>query len=60
MIDLAVADAWAQLRVDLRDTGRRMGVNDSWIAATALSRGVPVMTQDRDHSAVPRLEVVLV
>lgn len=57
-VDDAVAQAWARLRVELRDAGRRMGVNDSWIAATAISRGLPLLTQDRDHVDVPGLDVV--
>lgn len=47
-IDEAVAAEWARLRVLLRDQGQRMPVNDSWIAATALALGVPVVTQDDD------------
>lgn len=47
-VDETVAAEWARLRVLLRDTGQRMPVNDSWIAATALVLGVPVVTQD-DH-----------
>lgn len=43
-----VADAWARLRVELREADRRMPVNDSWIAATAIHLGVPVVTQDND------------
>ena len=43
--------AWARLRVELRDRGLRMPVNDSWIAATAIALGVAVVTQD-DGSTV--------
>ena len=57
-IDDAVAEAWATLRVRLRDLGLRMPVNDSWIAATALALGVPVVTQDDDYVAVPGLDVI--
>jgi predicted nucleic acid-binding protein len=57
-IDEAVAEAWARLRVDLRDHGLRMPVNDSWIAATAIAAGVPVVTQDSDYVAVRGLEVI--
>ena len=57
-IDERVADAWARLRVDLRDLGLRMPVNDSWIAATAIAHGLPVITQDADYAAVPDLEVI--
>lgn len=47
-VDDSVGAAWARLRVLLLAAGRRMPVNDSWIAATALAVGVPVLTQDHD------------
>jgi hypothetical protein len=59
-IDGAVADAWARLRLALRDAGRRMPVNDSWIAATAISLGVPIVTQDDDYDGAPGLDVIKV
>jgi predicted nucleic acid-binding protein len=59
-IDRWVADAWARLRVELRDRGLRMPVNDSWIAATALALDVPVVTQDHDYVALPMLRVIRV
>lgn len=59
-VDQAVAEAWARLRVLLRDAGRRMPVNDSWIAATAIRLGVPVVTQDDDYDGVPEVDVVKV
>lgn len=59
-VDEAVAAAWARLRVALRDAGRRMGVNDSWIAATAIALDVPLVTQDEDHLHVPGLRVIRV
>lgn len=51
-VDEAAALVWAQMRVELADSGRRINVNDLWIAATAASRGMPVVTQDDDFSAV--------
>ena len=57
-IDEPVADAWARLRVLLRDSGQRMPVNDSWIAATAISLGVAIVTQDDDYAEVPGLTVI--
>lgn len=59
-VDEAVAEAWAGLRVALRDAGRRMPVNDSWIAASAIALGVPVFSQDADYDDVPGLTVVRV
>lgn len=47
-IDEAAATAWARLRVHLTESGGRVHVNDLWIAATAVSRGLPVLTQDAD------------
>jgi predicted nucleic acid-binding protein len=38
--------------VYLAETGRRMGINDLWIAAIAVSRGLPVVTQDDDFAAL--------
>jgi predicted nucleic acid-binding protein len=59
-IDGDIAEAWARLRILLRDAGRRMPVNDSWIAATALAHGVPVVTQDDDYVELDGLPVVRV
>lgn len=59
-VDEAVSEAWARLRIVLRDSGLRMPVNDSWIAATAMALGVPVLTQDSDYVEVAGLDVVRV
>lgn len=47
-IDAEVAAHWARLRVRLAESGRRINVNDLWIAATAAAHGIPVVTQDND------------
>ncbi|MEA2902545.1 MAG: hypothetical protein QOH36_2432 [Actinomycetota bacterium] len=59
-VDDQVAEAWSRLRLLLRDSGQRMAVNDSWIAATAMSLNVAVVTQDDDYVNVPGLEVLIV
>jgi predicted nucleic acid-binding protein len=59
-VDEAVAAAWARLRVSLRDHGRRIGVNDSWIAATAIAHNLALVTQDDDYNDLPGLVVVRV
>jgi hypothetical protein len=59
-VDVEVANAWARLRVALRDAGLRMPVNESWIAATAMALGVPVVTQDDDFPPLAGLEVIRV
>jgi len=56
-VDDAVVAEWARLRVLLRDTGQRMPVNDSWIAATAMALDVAVVTQDDDFPEVEGLSV---
>ncbi len=48
------------LRILLRDSGQRMPVNDSWIAATAMALRIPVVTQDEDYVDVPGLRVTSV
>lgn len=57
-IDRSVAATWATLRVALRNAGRRMPLNDSWIAATAIARNIPVVTQDADYDDIPGLMTV--
>jgi predicted nucleic acid-binding protein len=59
-VDDDIAEAWSRLRIVLRDSGQRMGVNDSWIAATAMSLGVPIVTHDDDYVDIPGLAVVTV
>lgn len=59
-VDRDVAGAWARLRLALRDAGRRMPLNDSWIAATALAHRMPVVSQDGDYDGVPLIELVRV
>jgi predicted nucleic acid-binding protein len=57
-IDAAVANAWARLRVALRETGLRLPVNDSWIAATAMAHDIPIVTQDDDFPDLAELKVI--
>jgi predicted nucleic acid-binding protein len=59
-VDRAVAFAWADLRVALREAKRVLGGNDMLIAATAIAHDLPLVTQDRDYVDVPGLEVIRV
>lgn len=59
-VDDHVAAQWARLRILLRDNNQRMPVNDSWIAATAMSLGVPVVTQGNDYPSLGDLTVIRV
>ncbi|MBV8930622.1 MAG: type II toxin-antitoxin system VapC family toxin [Mycobacteriaceae bacterium] len=51
-VDEQAARMWARLRVHLAETGRRVRINDLWIAAIAASRQLPVVTQDNDFDAL--------
>lgn len=58
-VDERVAAEWALLRQRLKSAGRRMEINDCWIAATAIAHGWPVVTQDRGFPTdLPGLAVI--
>jgi predicted nucleic acid-binding protein len=59
-ITTAVADEWATLRLLLAEAGRRVDVNDTWIAATALAHDVPVVSQDDDYGVLAELSALRV
>jgi predicted nucleic acid-binding protein len=59
-IDASVANAWAELRIALRERGKNMPLNDSWIAATAIAHRIPVVSQDADYDDVPGVKVIRV
>jgi predicted nucleic acid-binding protein len=51
-VDEPAARIWAQLRVHLAETGRRVRINVLWIAAVAAANQLPVVTQDDDFDPV--------
>jgi len=51
-IDVVAAGHWATMRVRLAEEGRRINVNDLWIAAVAAANGLPIVTQDSDYDAL--------
>lgn len=58
-VDEYVADAWSELRAIMRkQKQRRLTASDSWIAATAIANGLPILTLDSDFEGVPGLEIV--
>jgi predicted nucleic acid-binding protein len=57
-VDEPVSDAWALLVSRLRADGRKVPINDSWIAATAIAHRIPVVTQDADYDDMPGGEVI--
>lgn len=59
-IDGRAAHAWARLRVALAEAGRRINVNDLWIAAVAAANEMPVLTQDDDFDGLAELGLLQV
>ncbi|MEX2473329.1 MAG: type II toxin-antitoxin system VapC family toxin [Gemmatimonadota bacterium] len=57
--DRDVAWRYGQLYGYLRDQGRLIGANDLWIAATAVTHALPLVTRNLDEfRRVPELEVM--
>ncbi|MFM7246024.1 MAG: PIN domain-containing protein [Actinomycetota bacterium] len=59
-VDRRVAGAYGTVAGRVRESEGGVGYHDAWIAATALSEGLPVVTQDRGCLRVEGLEVILV
>jgi predicted nucleic acid-binding protein len=55
-VDSIAAAHWGRLRYRLREAGRRINVNDLWIASVALAQGMPVITQDQDFTVLSDLD----
>ncbi|MEO5533820.1 MAG: type II toxin-antitoxin system VapC family toxin [Pseudolysinimonas sp.] len=53
--DADAATEWSRLTYRLREQGRRINVNDLWIASIALAHGLPVVTQDDDFGVLEDL-----
>ncbi|HXC78064.1 MAG TPA: PIN domain-containing protein [Candidatus Acidoferrum sp.] len=56
--DDRVASAYARLAASTLHAGRRPRVHDTWIAATALTHGAEVWTQDKDFGAFEAVTIV--
>jgi predicted nucleic acid-binding protein len=56
-----VMDTWARLVADCRAAGvqRTVKLTDALIAATAVERGLPVVTQDDDYEQIARAHPAL-
>ncbi|MEX1078635.1 MAG: type II toxin-antitoxin system VapC family toxin [Homoserinimonas sp.] len=54
-VDSVAAAQWGRMRYRLREEGRKINVNDLWIAAVALAHSLPVITQDRDFAILTDL-----
>ena len=49
--DRAICLVWATMMAAAGQRGRVLAVNDSWIAASALYAGIPLVTHNRRHFA---------
>jgi len=57
--DATMAYRWAEVTAHRRRAGRPIDCGDAWIAATALSHGIPLMTHNaRDYEGIPGLVVI--
>jgi tRNA(fMet)-specific endonuclease VapC len=57
-IDLAVARTHARISAELRSSGKLIGVQDQWIAATCLTYKLNLITaNEREFGRVPNLAV---
>ncbi|MFT3861824.1 type II toxin-antitoxin system VapC family toxin [Micropruina sp.] len=59
-VDIVATAAWARLRVEVHQAGRRVNVNDLWIAAVAIANDLPVVSQDDDFAVLAELGLLTV
>jgi tRNA(fMet)-specific endonuclease VapC len=52
-IDRDVAHAYGAVRLELKQAGTPIPINDTWIAAVARQRGLPVVSRDIHFDSVP-------
>ena len=52
------AECYAEVRAALRNLGRPIPANDTWIAALAQQLGMPILTRDRHFAWVPGIEAI--
>ena len=58
--DNHLCTVWARIRADARATGRAIGPQDAWVAATALALDAPLATNNRrDFESVQNLRLLL-
>ena|SRR6476469_6939984 len=58
-LDARVAPHYGRIVAAARAQGRRPGMADALIAATAAAHRLPVYTRDRDFAGLPGIDVVL-
>lgn len=53
-----IVDACARLRSVTRRAGRELSLADAWIAATAVTLGCPLASDDSDFDDIPELNLI--
>ena len=57
-IDDEIANIWAGLQAECLRLGRNVGLNDLWIAATAVRLGCPTAALDADFARIPGIRLL--
>lgn len=57
VLDEETSERHAVIHVGLKKAGTPIGINDVWIAASAMQHGLPVLTSDRDFHKIPQIIV---
>lgn len=57
-VDIETAEHYAEIRGELKRSGRPIPANDLWIAALARQHTLPLLTRDQHFDAVPGLRRV--
>lgn len=57
-IDQATAAAYSEIRLELKQAGRPIPVNDLWIAAQCRQHEMPILSQDKHFDVVKGLRRV--
>ena len=57
-LDGATLEEYSKLHAHCRTTGWTVGQNDLWIAATAISRDLPLVTCDGHQASLPGLTAI--
>ncbi len=57
VLDEETSERYALIYIALKNGGTPVGINDVWIAASAMQHGLPVLTSDRDFHKIPQIMV---
>ena len=57
-IDIEVAENYAKIACDFKQRGRALSAQDAWIAATAMTYDLTLVSHDRDFSGATDFRVI--